>query len=672
MKFIKSVTLTGVSLLLVGTSAMSVIAEDDASRKEEVVYVMSDAKGGVKDIEVVNIFNGGSITDYGDYTRVKILNTNDKISQNGDTVTFSSNAEKVYYQGTLDNKEIPWDISIRYFLDGKEYSANDIAGKSGALEIYFSVKKSGSDENDFYENYALQASFTLDTEHCRDIVADGATVANVGNDKQLNYTILPGKGIDTVIKANVTDFEMNSVSINGVKLNLDVDFNEEELTDKVNTLVSAIGKIDSGATELNEGTEKLSDATGTLYDKTGELNQGVARLTNGVNSLYSGLAEITTQNDQLTSGAYTAYQGLCSAASNALNYQLKQNGIDEVTLTPDNYSDVLMNLLEQMNADGVYQQAYQVALQKVSQQVEAQADTLYDSYIRSQENSIYQEYINSQADTLYQQVAMQAIYEQLMQSGYSEEQINIYLQSENGQVLISQTVANMTDEQKEQILASALSQLTDEQKEQILQGASASLSEEEKSQIREAYIQQMMSSDEVTSQLNEAVLTVSEEAKEVSNLKRQLDNYGVFYKGLLNYTGAVGDATQGAKSLKLNMDVLKENTDTLHVSVGNLNEAVKKLSEGTKELSNGTYEFADKTSDMNTQITDEMDTLTSLTGNEENNISFVSDKNTNVDSVQFVIKTDAIEKSDTSVTEEKEETSETFIQKLLHLFGMKL
>ena len=58
----------------------------------------------------------------------------------------------------------------------------------------------------------------------------------MGSDKQLTYTILPGKGIDTVITADVTDFEMDAAAINGVRLNLDVDVDDTDLMDKVDEL----------------------------------------------------------------------------------------------------------------------------------------------------------------------------------------------------------------------------------------------------------------------------------------------------------------------------------------------------------------------------------------------------------------------------------------------------
>lgn len=157
----------------------------------------------------------------------------------------------------------------------------------------------------------------------------------------------------------------------------------------------------------------------------------------------------------------------------------------------------------------------------------------------------------------------------------------------------------------------------------------------------------------------------------MSELKGQLDNYGAFYQGLLDYTGAVSDATAGAKNLKLNMDTLYSNTGTLKLSVGELNDAVGKLYDGTKEFADGTSEFVDKTSDMDTQIKDEIDSMTSsITGSKAEVVSFVSDKNTDVDSVQFVIKTAAIEKAETASSDTVEEAPLTFWQKLLRLFGL--
>ena len=672
MKTGKKMTAGMLSILLVSSMVMPVSAETIASEKEEVIYVKMDSAGNVNDIEAVNIFSGGEITDYGDYSAVKMLNTTDEIKHNGDKVSFSSNADRVYYQGTMKNTNLPWNISIRYLLDGKEYSAKDIAGKSGKLEIKFKVDKNEKCKSSFYDTYALQAAFSLDTDNCRNIKADGATEANVGSKKQLTYTILPGKGIETSMYADVTDFAIEAVTINGVHLNMNIDIDDTELTDKVNEIVKAVNTVNSGASDIKDGTGKLADATETLNSKVEELNSGVGALTSGAGDLSSGLSVITEKNDQLKDGAYTAYEGLCNAATAALNSQLSANGLESVTLTPDTYSDVLVGLLKKMNADTAYNEAYQAALQKVTEQVNEKADELYTGYIQSQAESIYMAYITKQADTLYAKVAAQAVYEQLIQDGYVDEQANMYLQSEEGKQRVSQLAADMSDEQKSQILSGAVANLTQEQKEQIQKGALDSLTDEQKSQIRETYIQQMMASDDITAQINAAVAKISSAAEQVSTLKGQLDNYGTFYQGLITYTDAVSNAASGADSLKLNMDKLYSSTGVLAASVGTLNDAIVKLYDGTIQLTDGTNEFAEKTDGMDDQVGDEIDSMvSSISGNNEQTHSFISDKNTNVTSVQFVIKTETIEKPEATMDDgAKDETHLSFWQKLLKLFGL--
>lgn len=349
MKSMKKSAAAALSLLLV--CSLTVPAFAASSDKEEVIYVMTDASGKVTDMEAVNIFPGGSVTDYGDYSAVKMLNTTDKITVNGNEVSFTSDAPRVYYQGTMQEAALPWNISLRYFLNGTEYTAQELAGKSGALEIRFVITKNEDCGGTFYEDYALQASFTLDTDRCRNIQSSGATVANVGTDKQLTYTSLPGKGIDTVIWADVTDFEMDAVAINGVKLNLNVEIDDAALTEKAGDIASAADTINDGASTLSNGAEQLSDAMGTLNGKVGELYTGVGSLTDGADSLSAGLSGITAQNDQLTGAAYSAYAGLCNSAAATLSAQLQPLGLGEIALTPETYSDVLTGIIAKLNAN---------------------------------------------------------------------------------------------------------------------------------------------------------------------------------------------------------------------------------------------------------------------------------------------------------------------------------
>lgn len=540
-KITKQITAAFLAVLLgITIIPVSVFAAQENTPKEEVVYINLNADGSVKEINVVNIFDleeSGKIIDYGNYESLRNMTTTDVVDYNNNLVTIDAGAGKLYCEGKLREKDMPWVITIQYFMDGKEYSADEIAGMSGNLDIKMTIRQNPNCDSSFFEGYALQAAFTFDTNCTANIAADGATVANVGSDKQITYTILPGTEKDITVSADVSDFKMNGIAINGIRMNMEIDIDDASLQEKIDEVIGAVNDLDQGAGELNGGASELFNASGKLNTATGDLHKGVGSLYEGAAELKNGLGALTSKNKDLTGAAWSAYEALCSAAQTQLNTQLSENGLETVTLTPSSYSEVLLGVLAQMDADEVYNKTYAAALSEVTAQVEAQADTLYEGYIRSQADTIYLAYIQSQADDLYEQVASEAVVQQLVESGnFTEEQARAYLETPEGKALVANAVSAMTEEQKEQIISEAVSKLTDEQKEQILQGAIASLTDEQKAEIRNAYIEQLMTGDEITSRINEAVKAVSTAAAEISALKGQLDSYGAFYNGLVDYT----------------------------------------------------------------------------------------------------------------------------------------
>ena len=60
--------------------------------------------------------------------------------------------------------------------------------------------------------------------------------------------------------------------------------------------------------------------------------------------------------------------------------------------------------------------------------------------------------------------------------------------------------------------------------------------------------------------------------------------------------------------------------------------------------------------------------LSDLTSGDNETVSFVSEKNGTIDSVQFVIKTDAIEKEEEETSTDTEETKTSLMDKIRDLF----
>lgn len=86
------------------------------------------------------------------------------------------------------------------------------------------------------------------------------------------------------------------------------------------------------------------------------------------------------------------------------------------------------------------------------------------------------------------------------------------------------------------------------------------------------------------------------------------------------------------------------------------------MQSGTKKLKNGTKELSDKTDGLDTEIYDKIDEMIdSMTGSDVELKSFISDKNTSVNSVQFVIKTDDIKVEEPEESETETESSTEII-----------
>lgn len=605
------------AVLLAGTMSFTLVlpafASDVPSSKEEVVYINLDAEGQMKEMNVVNIFGRGEVVDYGAYGSVEILNTSDEITQSGDKITFTTDSDRVYYQGRMSGKEIPWDISIRYYLDGKEYSAEELAGKSGKLEIYFKITKNEACDGTFFENYALQASFTLDTKKCENIVAENATMANVGSEKQISYTILPGKGINTTITADVKDFEMSAVSINGVPLSLDVEVDDEELLEQVTEIYAALQQIQ----EALAGVEISAENLGELSEASAEILSGITELSDGINQLYAavsvegykaamrgedgqGVDELKAANSQAISqispllgqieGVISSLQGytdtpvIGEAASQVIDLLTKI----EVPLSN------LVTLLEKNNQciDGT--QTYLAAVNENIKPLADGATQLKESYV--QFDQAIQELVGTLTELVQNMSELKAGINTLVtEYGKLDTGINEYTSG------VAQIVAGY-------------------------------------------------------SQVANGCTTLVKGSSELAEGSSQL------YEGTTEMLSGIVEFYEATGSLK-------DGTGQLDEGVAELLAGITELNSGAGELKDGTGELRDKTAGMDTQISDKIDEmLENITGGEGETVSFVSEKNTNVEAVQFVIQTEAVEIEDAEEADIEETEELSMWEKFLNLF----
>ena len=330
---LKRTTTAVVCFSLTAVNALPVLAEE-SPEKEENVYASLADDGTVEGIYVVNEYDleqDTKITDYGDYTEVTNLSSEDEITETGNEYTVQGKKGKFYYQGNLASKDLPWEISISYFLDGVKISADELAGKSGSLEIRISVKKNENVEGDYFDNYLLQTTVTLDSEKCKDIQAEDATVANVGSDKQILYNIMAGQEKEMSITAEVTDFEMSGIAFQGVPMSFAIDTDGLDLSglyDRTDELKDATAELDDGASELKDGTAQLADGSGQLLEALKSLTGGTS-LSEALRLLRNGTGSLTAGISQLRDGTLTYTAGVDSYVDGTAQYVEGVNSLNE-------------------------------------------------------------------------------------------------------------------------------------------------------------------------------------------------------------------------------------------------------------------------------------------------------------------------------------------------------
>ncbi len=300
------------SAILIASTASTAFAQDPVE-KDEVVYINLSHDGSVESIYVVNAYDlteEQPVTDFGNYREVKNLTTTEELSVQDGAISFTAPKGKFYYQGELDSAQIPWLVSVTYQLDGQPISGGELAGKEGHLEMTLSLRQNPDANPVYFDNFAIQATVLLDSERCKNITAPSATLANVGGDKQMSYIVLPGKEKDFTISADVTDFEMDAIQINGIPLTLDIDDPDTteikdkiyELKDGAKELDDGAFQLDDGATQLQDGALELKDGAADLYDGTDDLYDGVKDLDEGADKLRSGAGDLKEGADQLKAG----------------------------------------------------------------------------------------------------------------------------------------------------------------------------------------------------------------------------------------------------------------------------------------------------------------------------------------------------------------------------------
>lgn len=287
---------------------------EGSCEKQEVVYGSLTSAGAVKNLYVVNeLFSDVPVMvrDYGTYSEALNLTDEAALARDPESVTLVIEEESFVYQGNLASTNLPWNVSIRYELDGQPIAAADLAGKSGGLTIAIETSQNTAVDPLYFDNYLLQITCTLPMEHAKDIETDGGTLALSGSDTSVSFNAMPGKAGAFSLTAQVSDFEMEGISIAAVPFSMAIEGPDSAaLAAQFDALIEGASQLDSGASRLNDGVQSLEDGTRKLDAGVGELQSGASELSTGMSAYLAGVSQVNAGLAQVAAGSATFAQQL--------------------------------------------------------------------------------------------------------------------------------------------------------------------------------------------------------------------------------------------------------------------------------------------------------------------------------------------------------------------------
>lgn len=322
--------------------------------KEETVYVIADSNGKINETVVSEWLktNGyvGEIKDVANLDDIENVKGEEKFNVSNDgSITWNSNGEDIYYRGNA-KEEVPVTITPKYFLDGKEISADDLKGQSGEVVIRYDYKNNMKEKvtidgksEEIYTPFVVVTGMLIDTEKFSNVevtngklISDGThnivvgyAIPNLNDNLKLENADSEKINLDIPdyieIKADVKDFELgDSMSLITTSLFDDINLEKSDVKDIINELDGASDKLSESSEKLVAGTGKLDGGMSELDGKMNEFKQGTADLKKGIKDYTDGVEKAKNGADEVVKGS-----GKISSASKKISNGAKKlkNGV---------------------------------------------------------------------------------------------------------------------------------------------------------------------------------------------------------------------------------------------------------------------------------------------------------------------------------------------------------
>lgn len=295
------------------------VGDGVAPTYDEAYYATLDYYGNLTEGSVVKsyLLNGAdTLTDYGTYDEV--VNLTDGTApavRPGKTVfTFGNDAPAhFYFEGKTAQpfQDLPWTLSVSYRLNGVPTQAQDLAGKTGEVEIAIDAVPNESAGAYARNNYTLEAMAIFNQDDILSLEAEGAQVQLIGNLRLVLFLALPGDEQHFLIRVGAEDFAFGGMTFLMVPATLsqldqiaelsaqkeDLEDNYHKLSDSLDTLLDSLNGMSGSLYATAAGLDELNTARGTISGGKGQVYSDLDALRGDLDNVAAVLEPVSGQLD---------------------------------------------------------------------------------------------------------------------------------------------------------------------------------------------------------------------------------------------------------------------------------------------------------------------------------------------------------------------------------------
>lgn len=283
------------AVIMLGTM-MTALAGTGRPVCDEAMYVKLDPYGTIAESSVVKSYDlhgARQVVDYGVYGTVTNLSDYTEPVVDGNQITFDLSEQpdndRFYFEGSLDSEEVsrqlPWELSVRYRLNGVERGLEEIAHEKGLVEIFIDIIPNPNTEDYYKNNMTLEAAAIIDMDKNLSVEAPGAQIQSIGNLKAVLFMVLPGEEQHYELRIGSDDFEFSGLSFMMVPVTLSQLDRLEDLRDTRDTVKDSVDSIgDSLDVVLDslEGVQGGLSSTVSGLKKLDESRRVIASARDGI------------------------------------------------------------------------------------------------------------------------------------------------------------------------------------------------------------------------------------------------------------------------------------------------------------------------------------------------------------------------------------------------------